>query len=379
MPPFAPSEPVGPYEVLRAFAAGASGVLVAARRREETSGVTVLMKALARPEGGVDARSTILESAAAVDVDGLLPIREVLALEGRTLVVRPFVEGTTLAARAKVEGPMAEADAVALGRRLCETLGAVHAAGLVHGDLRPGHVLFAEGKRLDEALVVDLGCPSPPSATSAPELFGGKAAVPATDVYGLCMTLYVALVGRSPFRADAAEELTWLVRSSPPPPLKVMRPGVEVPSDLERLIAWGLAKDPAARPALSEVAEVLAGVGRGDGPAAAAVLSRAPGPDDSGPRRPPRGSIPPEALGRADESSPTLRVVQKLLPKAILRSTGLTQAFFVEGEEMEREVARAAAEETRAARENALAWVRALALLLIGVSLAVLTIWGLWR
>jgi len=102
---------------------------------------------------------------------------------------------------------------------------------------------------------------------------------------------------------------------------------------------WGLSKDPASRPTVSEVTTVLSAVAAEDKKKADEVLAKAPRPGQKGRKAPPGDSIPPEALTKADETSPTLRMVRRLLPKSVLKSTGLTQGFFVEGEAMEREIA----------------------------------------
>ena len=155
-----------------------------------------------------------------------------------------------------------------------------------------------------------------------------------------------------------------------------MRAAGPVSPPLERLILWGLLKEPADRPSIEELAVAVQAATTGDAAAAQRALARASALGVGEDRRPlPGASAPPARV----EERRTARFVRKLLPASVLRSTGLTQSFFAEGEELEREVARAAEEEAQGVRENTLAWVRAIAFLLIGLSLAALAVWGLTR
>lgn len=395
VPPVAPGEEVGPYLVGRALAAGQSGVLLLVRKDEAEEGSPDrLIKVLNPFVGPVDARRPVLESVLELSIEGLQPIDELLEEAGRLCLVREVVAGTSLAVRLKLEGPLDQEEAVGLGRHLCRVAGEVHDAGLQHHDIRPGHLLIPEGEAPRSARLLDLGSPSPPGAMSAPELHQGRGGVEATDVYGICMTLYVALAGRSPFRADAPDELAWMVRSAPPPPLKVVRKDASVDPALEQLVMWGLSKDPRDRPDLEKVSAVLEALAEGEaevvtgeleGAPSTALPPRAEPPPEAPPvdEAPPEVSAVAEALREkallADGENPTMRIVRKILPKAILKPTGLTQSFFVEGEEMEREVARAAYEEALARQQNVAVWLRFLAVLIVAVTLGAATVWILMR
>ena len=75
-----------------------------------------------------------------------------------------------------------------------------------------------------------------------PEQFDGSPATPAGDVYAATATFYECLAGRPPFAGDTREALMWQHRSAPVP----FEP---IPEPLRPVIARGLAKDPAYRPA----------------------------------------------------------------------------------------------------------------------------------
>ncbi len=94
-----------------------------------------------------------------------------------------------------------------------------------------------------------------------PEQFGGSPATPASDVYAATATFYECLTGRPPFTGDTAERLLYQHLSQP----VALEP---VPEPLRPLVAAGLAKDPASRPAdgTTLVAELRAVAGGAYGP-----------------------------------------------------------------------------------------------------------------
>jgi serine/threonine protein kinase len=394
LPPVAPGEHVGPYVVGRAIAAGQSGVLLEVKDEADDDATSggLLLKLLNPVADPVDARRPVLEAMVGIAVPGVQPLLEVREEKGRICLVQTALPGTSLAVRLKREGPLNRDETLALGQRLCAILKEVYGLDLHHHDLRPGHLIVPDSGNVRDAVLIDLGSPSPPGPMAAPELHQGLGGTEATDVYGLCVTLYAALAGRSPFRADSPQELAWMVRDAPPPPLKVVRPKDPADPSLERLIMWGLSKDPRDRPGLARVAAVLDALAAGDTEKATLELEDAPAT-----ALPPRPAPPPDAAavdeappelsavaaalaeqGR-DDDNPTMRIVRKILPRSLLGSTGLTQSFFVKGEEMEREVVRAEQEESRARRENLTAWIRLVTLLAFAVFIGGVTVWALTR
>ncbi|WP_420087655.1 WD40 repeat domain-containing serine/threonine protein kinase [Nocardiopsis composta] len=161
-----------------------------------------------------------------------------------------FVAGGSLREVVERTGPLPAEAAAVLAVGLAEALRAVHSAGLVHRDLKPGNVLLAaDGPRiidfgvaraLDAASVTRTGELVGTAAFMSPEQALGRPAGPASDVFSLGGVLHYALTGRAPFPGEGAAVLHGVLHA---------RPDLgALPGPLREAVALCLAKDPAARP-----------------------------------------------------------------------------------------------------------------------------------
>lgn len=127
--------------------------------------------------------------------------------DGRPGLWNEWIEGRTLEAIVAADGPLAGAEAVHVGLELCAALGAIHAAGLVHGDVKASNVLRARGGRI---VLVDLGAGGTPDALGtslrtqatpaylSPQAQDGAPRSADDDLYALGVLLYVLLTGTYP-------------------------------------------------------------------------------------------------------------------------------------------------------------------------------------
>ncbi|MBK6869884.1 MAG: serine/threonine protein kinase [Kineosporiaceae bacterium] len=234
-----------------------------------------------------------------------------LILDGDDLaIVMDYVDGGSLTTA--VPRPCPPELAAELSAQLAEALTAVHAAGVVHRDLKPGNVLCQKasdgtiGVRLTDFGVSRLLSGTLTRVTSligtpgylAPEVTRGQPATAATDVYALGVMLYELLTGRAPFLGDNAHALIRAHNDDPAP-----RPA-NLPDALWTLLDQMLAKAPDARPTTTRIAAELRRLapgltGTGPFPVRTAPL---PATDSSptmpgGVTMPKRPATPPAAQG----------------------------------------------------------------------------------
>ncbi|MGO4422328.1 protein kinase, partial [Streptomyces sp. MCAF7] len=263
--------------------------------------------------------------------------------------------GSDLAHIVEEHGPLPERTVRALGIGLAEALGAVHAHGLVHRDVKPSNVLLA----LDGPHLIDFGIARAAEAATrltstgvavgspgfmAPEQVTGEAAIgPATDVFSLGTVLAYVASGRQPFPGDSAAQLLYRVAHAEP------RLDDVAPDAVKELVSACLAKDPADRPKLPEVVAALAGeqsagalpassrwlpaaVADDIGRRAVELLQLESGPADPGPPvRTPAPPRSPTVVDSASASGPdaatvTAIVQPKLKPKTTAKPKSMPAA-----------------------------------------------------
>jgi serine/threonine protein kinase/tetratricopeptide (TPR) repeat protein len=193
------------------------------------------------------------------------------AYEDLLYLVMEKLGGGTLADLIRDEAPMPSGRAVALARQVCAGLGAAHAAGVVHCDIKPHNVMLAADgvvKVVDFGLagftvpVLDLARSSEltPAGTplySAPEQFEAARGDERSDLYALGTVLFEMLSGRRPHGDLSGYAIVSAKIARPAPRLESVRP--DVPAALAALVAELLERDPGRRPASAgEVGERLA-------------------------------------------------------------------------------------------------------------------------
>ncbi|MFF2040646.1 serine/threonine protein kinase [Kitasatospora sp. NPDC058170] len=251
---------VGPYRLLGRLGRGGMGLVFAGRSR----GGRVVAVKLVHPEIAGDPqfrRRFAQEVAAARRVGGFYTAQVVDAdPDGDPpWLVTAYVPGPSLQQAIDAYGPLPAAAVAALGAGLAEALTAIHGAGLVHRDLKPGNIILAgDGPR-----VIDFGISRALDATHVsttivgtpgfmcPEQVKGVDVGPAGDVFALGAVLAFAALGRGPFGAGSLESIVYRI-------VHVEPDLAGLPAPLAELIGSCLAKDPARRPGLADLLNRLA-------------------------------------------------------------------------------------------------------------------------
>ncbi|MFE7425691.1 bifunctional serine/threonine-protein kinase/ABC transporter substrate-binding protein [Streptomyces sp. NPDC057545] len=255
---------IGGHRLLGRLGAGGMGVVYLGRADSGAlAAIKVILPEYAE-DGDFRARfRREVEAARRVDSPWVVAVTDADTGGERPWLATEFVAGPALSEAVARCGPLPARSVRVLGRLLSRALASVHAAGLVHRDVKPGNVLLTtDGPRLIDfgiARAVDataltatdlvVGTPgflSPEQATRS-----GTAAGPASDVFSLGCLLAYAATGRPPFGSGAVEALLYRTVHDEPD-----LDGMDDP-ELRSLLGELLAKEPAARPDAARLDELI--------------------------------------------------------------------------------------------------------------------------
>jgi len=254
-----PGDPrlIGPYQLLGRLGAGGMGRVFLGMSAVGRPVAVKIVHAELAADPEFRARFST-EVAAARKVSGLFTALVVDADVDAPVpwLATAYVAGPSLTEAVRNRGPLTAGSLLALAAGLAKSLTAIHAAGVVHGDLKPSNVLLA----LDGPRVIDFGISQAAEATPlaraglvvgtpsfmSPEQAAGQDVGPLSDVFSLGAVLAYAATGRKPFgTGQPAAVLERVVRG--PADLE------DAPAEVRPLIEQCLAKDPGLRPAAAEL------------------------------------------------------------------------------------------------------------------------------
>lgn len=241
---------VSGYTHLHELGAGAGGVVFAARH--DATGVPVAIKYLA-DELRTDpefVRAYRLEARIMTELDDqhIARLYEYVEDSTTTAIVMELIDGPALSAVLANGGGLTPEAALLVMYGSLSALATAHERGVIHRDYKPGNVLVS---RTGDSVLADFGIAVRSGADGltsgspsymAPEQWAGGPAGPPADIYAATATFVECLTGRPPFTGADLETLARQHRNAPVP--------VDaVPEPVRGLVAAGLAKSPARRPA----------------------------------------------------------------------------------------------------------------------------------
>jgi serine/threonine-protein kinase len=183
---------------------------------------------------------------------------------GTLFLVMEYVPGLTLRDLIRKESPMEPGKALGLLEPVLSALGAAHAAGMIHRDVKPENVLLADDGRIkvaDFGLARAINAETQHTATGgvligtvsylSPELVVDGKADARSDVYAAGVLLYEMLTGQKPHQADSPIQVAYkhVHEDIPAPSLRV--PGL--PAYVDALVARATARDRDLRPSDARV------------------------------------------------------------------------------------------------------------------------------
>jgi serine/threonine-protein kinase len=185
----------------------------------------------------------------------VVPIHDFGEIDGQLYVDMRLIDGSDVAGMLSRYGPMSPARAVAIIRQIGSALDAAHVAGVLHRDVKPENILVSSE---DFAYLVDFGIASATTDEKltqigttvgtfkymAPERFTDAEVTYQADIYALTCVLFECLTGSPPYRGDQVSVMSAHLNQAIPR-ASTLRPGI--PEAFDRVIACGMAKNPADR------------------------------------------------------------------------------------------------------------------------------------
>ncbi|MCC6390242.1 MAG: serine/threonine-protein kinase [Bryobacterales bacterium] len=252
---------IGPYCVLSRI--GSGGMAEVYRVKDERLGREVALKMLL-PELAGDAEFVErfrreARAASVLEHPNICRLYDIGEWRGRPYLTMELLEGQTL--RERLQGqPLEIAELLHIGAEIADALGAAHARGFVHRDIKPGNIFLT---RSGQTKILDFGLakrtkaarkqapdeitltnprtvPGTPSYMSPEQILGEDADI-RTDTYALGVVLYEMATGHVPFEGEGATDVFRKILSGIALPPSRLRP--DLPAELDRIITRALEKD----------------------------------------------------------------------------------------------------------------------------------------
>jgi serine/threonine-protein kinase len=257
------------YELRRLIAHGGMGLVFEAHHRFTRRMVALkLLPEALRPKR--EARGRLLREAHALETIRHPGIVEVLdagvCADNGPYVVLEMLEGRTLDGILAARRRLSIADAVQVGRQVCDAVAHAHARGVVHRDLKPSNIFVARSETRHEVVkLIDLGVAAMDEEQlaqldrklttarevlgtpeyMAPEQLWGREVDARTDVYAIGMSLLECLTGEVPYGGEYPDVLVQVSNSPAPPDVRSRRG--DVSPTLAMVVEHALEKEPGAR------------------------------------------------------------------------------------------------------------------------------------
>ncbi len=187
--------------------------------------------------------------------------------DGRPFMIMEYVRGRDLREVIEKEGPLVVNRVLYLAKQIVSALGAAHALGITHRDIKPDNILLVrEGDNPEQVKVLDFGIAkvregafdTGSSATKtgvvvgtpqylSPEQAMGKHGSEIdgrADIYSLGVVLYEMLTGRLPFESDTPVAMLIKHIQVMPVPAHELRPGLAIPKPISMILMKAMQKDP---------------------------------------------------------------------------------------------------------------------------------------
>jgi predicted Ser/Thr protein kinase len=299
---------VGGYRLLGRLGEGGQGVVFLALGPTGTEAAVKLLPPTTDPQ----VRSRFLKEVAAAQRVPRFCTAQVLdagIFERRPFIVSEYVSGPSLVEVVHESGPRRGAELERIAVATLTALGAVHAVGMVHRDVKPANVLLGP----DGPVVIDFGLAAVPGMTTtgpsgqvalgtpafmAPEALAATRVTAAADMWSWAVTIAFAGTGELPFKGESLTATAFAILHS--------EPDVgNLPEPLGSLVHRCLDKEPAARPtARDTLSELMTAGVQLLGPLPPMATDLFADEEITSPRQPSAATSQPRHSARTDPTGP---------------------------------------------------------------------------
>lgn len=250
---------IGRYEVERMIGSGGMGIVLKGFDTElhRVVAIKVLKPHLAHNGAARRRFAREAQSAAAVVHEHVIPIHDVLTDGDTPYLVMQYVPGQSLQARVDERGPLDGKEVLRIARQAAAGLGAAHAQGVVHRDVKPANILLEESvervlisdfglaRTVDDATLTRTGVVAGTPHYMSPEQATGQPVDHRSDLFSLGSSIYFMCTGRPPFRAEHALAILNRICNDQHRPVDEVNS--DVPAELAEIVDRLLSKNPADR------------------------------------------------------------------------------------------------------------------------------------
>jgi len=250
----------GRYDVLEEVGSGATAITYRGRDRRLNRYVAIKIM---RQDPGLD-QSFVqrfereARTAASVSHGNVVDVYDVGQEAGQLYIVMQYIDGQDLKHLIARRGALPPDRAREIARQVLAGVGAIHAAGIVHRDIKPQNVLigrdgiarvtdFGIAQAAMDSGLTTAGTAVGTAAYMAPEQAQGGQVTEASDLYAVGVILYEMLTGAMPFESSTPMGMMLAHIQQQPVPPSERNSQVQIPAELDGVVLQAMAKDPRDR------------------------------------------------------------------------------------------------------------------------------------
>jgi serine/threonine-protein kinase len=180
--------------------------------------------------------------------------------DGLIYLAMEFIEGESLTSLIEKNGHLAAPRAASIIHQAADALAVAHDYGIVHRDLKPDNIMIAKARDGgDMVKVVDFGIAKASSSDAqkvtktglvvgtpeymSPEQLAGDKLDGRSDIYSLGLVAFNCLTGLLPFPSNSAQEAMIMRLTDEPKTLAEMKPDIQWPAALQKVMDKVLMRD----------------------------------------------------------------------------------------------------------------------------------------